>query len=88
MEILQKGVNITCFQKRHFDLAVFFCQEEDICYCEDIQGHKHSFDYQYKDNDWRLFIDSNKTSLKALLLHNENEKPLVLVQRLKKLTKV
>jgi len=37
----------------------------------------HSLDEQYKDDDWRLFIDSNKTSLKAVLFHNGNKKPSV-----------
>ena len=27
----------------------------------------------YKDGGWRLFIDSSKRSLKAVLLHNTNE---------------
>ena len=27
--------------------------------------------------DWRLFIDSSKTSLKAVLLHNGNTKPSI-----------
>ena len=28
---------------------------------------------KYKPNDWRLFIDPSKRSLKYALLHNENE---------------
>ena len=28
-------------------------------------------------DEWRLFIDSNKTSLKAVLLHNGDTKPSV-----------
>lgn len=31
----------------------------------------------YKPNEWRLFIDSSKTSLKAVLLHNGNTLPSV-----------
>ena len=34
-------------------------------------GHKHIA------NEWRLFIDSNKTSLKEVLLHNGNEFPSI-----------
>lgn len=29
--------------------------------------------------EWRLFIDASKTSLKAVLLHNGNVLPLILV---------
>ena len=28
----------------------------------------------YHSNDWRLFIDSSKASLKAVILNNRNEK--------------
>jgi hypothetical protein len=31
----------------------------------------------YKPEEWRLFIDSSKSSLKALLLHNGNVLPLI-----------
>ena len=34
-------------------------------------GHK------YIASEWRLFIDSNKTSLKGILLHNGNEFPSI-----------
>jgi hypothetical protein len=30
------------------------------------------FGVEYKVNEWRLFIDSSKRSLKAVLLHNGN----------------
>ena len=46
---------------------------EGICHCNDICGLMRFLDYEYKASKWRLFIDSNKTSLKALLLHNENK---------------
>ena len=36
-----------------------------------------SLDQQYKADEWRLFIDSNKTRLKAVLLSNGNQKPSV-----------
>ena len=32
---------------------------------------------EYKLENWRLFIDSSKSGLKAVLLHNANEYPLV-----------
>ncbi|GBN20253.1 hypothetical protein AVEN_5086-1 [Araneus ventricosus] len=30
------------------------------------------FDIEYNPSEWRLFIDSSKASLKAVLLHNGN----------------
>ena len=34
-------------------------------------GHKHIA------SEWRLFIDSNKTGLKGVLLHNGNKFPFI-----------
>jgi hypothetical protein len=31
-----------------------------------------TFDVEYNVNEWRLFIDSSKRSLKAVLLHKDN----------------
>ena len=75
--LLQKGVSISFFRKRHIDLASFFSQQDDVCYCNDIYGLMQSLDQQYEPSEWRFFIDSNKTSLKAVLLHNGNKKPSV-----------
>ena len=75
--LLQKGVSITSFRKRHADLAPYFRLEGDTCYCNDINGLMESMDQQYEASEWRLFVDSNKTSLKAVLLHNGNQKPSV-----------
>ena len=44
----------------------------------------NSLDHQYESSDLRLFIDSYKTSLKAVLLHNGNQKPSVPVAYSKK----
>ena len=33
--------------------------------------------YEHNPADWRLFIDSSQTSLKAALLHNGNSKPSI-----------
>src|SRR5215510_3144092 len=34
-------------------------------------------DHEHKTTEWRLYIDSSKTSLKAVLLHNGNKFPPV-----------
>lgn len=34
-------------------------------------------EFEYKSEEWRLFIDGSNASLKAVLLHNGNEKPSV-----------
>ena len=42
-------------------------------YCTDISQLLHKLGVQqYQPEDWRLFIDSSKRSLKCVLLHNGN----------------
>jgi len=38
----------------------------DVCFVMEVLGH------EYNPDQWRLFIDSSKVSLKAVLLHNGN----------------
>ena len=45
---------------------------DNMCYCTDIQGLMSSLGVEHKTEAWRLFIDSSKASLKAVLLHNGN----------------
>ena len=51
----------------------FFSQEGELVYCNDVLGLVKSFNIAYKADEWRLFIDSSKRSLKAVLLHNGNK---------------
>ena len=46
-----------------------FCN--DVCYVMEVLGH------EYNPDQWRLFIDSSKVSLKVVLLHNRNRFPSV-----------
>ena len=64
-------------RKRHVTLANFFTMFSDsdhpsLCYCTDIHGLLQEIGIVYSVLDWRLFIDSSKQSLKAVLLHNGN----------------
>lgn len=75
--LLQKGVKISTFRKRQCMLAVFFSMANDLVYCHDIPGLMNELGLSYKPTEWRLFIDSSTTSLKAVLLFNGNEQPSV-----------
>ena len=64
-------------KKRHVTLANFFAMSSvsdhpSLCYCTDKQGLFQKIGIAYSVLDWRLFIDSSKRSLKAVLLHNSN----------------
>ena len=43
-----------------------------LVHCVDAQGLIKKLVTVYNSNDWRLFIDVSKSSLKAILLHNTN----------------
>ena len=42
-------------------------------YCTDPKGLVEKFGICYNHEEWRIFIDSSKRSLKAVLLHNSNK---------------
>ena len=46
-------------------------------YCPDVHKLMAAMDIKYIPDNWRLFIDSSKLSMKAVLLHKLNEKPPV-----------
>ena len=48
-----------------------------MCFCNDVDGLMMELGYEHKCDEWRLFIDSSKTSLKAVLLHNGNIHPSI-----------
>lgn len=50
-------------------------KEHEFCYCHDVNELFEEMTQPYDPEEWCLFIDSSKTSLKAILLHNGNEKP-------------
>ena len=46
-------------------------------FCKDISSLMETFGIEHNPTEWRLFIDSSKVSLKAVLLHNGNKFPSV-----------
>jgi len=46
-----------------------FCN--DVCSIMEVLGH------EYNSDQWRLFIDLSKVSLKVVLLHNGNKMPSI-----------
>lgn len=61
-----KGVLMDCFET-----------ENGLTYCANIEKLFRYFRYEHRSEEWRLFIDASKTSLKAVLLHNGNRQPSV-----------
>ena len=75
--LLKPGTKISHFQSRHMKFSSLYSQEENVCFCNDISGLMQEIGCCYDPSEWRLFIDSSKASLMAVLLHNGNEKPSI-----------
>uniref|UniRef100_A0A034VUX7 Uncharacterized protein n=1 Tax=Bactrocera dorsalis TaxID=27457 RepID=A0A034VUX7_BACDO len=68
---------MTYYRNRHEPFAKHYRKKDNVCYCNNIPGLFKEFGQPYDSEEWRLFIDSNKLSLKAVLLHNGNKKPSI-----------
>ena len=51
--------------------------QDSLCYCSDIDSLMNELGIQHSPKEWRLFIDSSKSKLKAVLLQNGNDYPSV-----------
>lgn len=73
--LVQESVKVTSQRRRHELFSAFFSFYESLCYCNDIEGLFDLIGIVHVAEEWRLFIDSSSTSLKAVLLHNGNQYP-------------
>jgi len=53
-------------------VGAFFRKEDDLVFCYDVDGVMNALGIKHGPKELRLFIDSSKLSLKAVLLHNGN----------------
>ena len=75
--LLAVGVKVSHFRKRNNDLSRFFTIDGPLCYCNNVNGLFENLSQVHSPRDWRLFIDSSKRSLKAVLLRIGNQKPCI-----------
>lgn len=65
-----EGTSFAWYRHREKDFLSYFFHEGNLVFCSDLEGLMAQFHIQYDSSEWRLFIDSSKRSLKAVLLHN------------------
>jgi hypothetical protein len=75
--LLQKNTNILIFRYWQKDTAHYFSSAGDLVYCTDIDKVMAALGQDHKTDEWRLFVDSSKHSVKAVLLHNGNKNPSI-----------
>ena len=75
--LLQADTRTFFLKYREKEFSELFSEDDDLYYCNDISGLIEALRIEYKLEHWRLFIDSSKSGLKAVLLNNGNEYPSV-----------
>jgi len=73
--LLELKTKVSFYRNRDFEFRKYFVQDKksSLVFCKDVEGLMNVFQpNSYKTSDWRLFIDSSKRSIKAVLLHNTN----------------
>lgn len=72
--LLDPNTTFYWYRNREKEFSPNFTKEGPLVYCNNIQGLFKQLGLEvYDSNDWRLFIDSSKRSLKGVLLHNGNK---------------
>ena len=74
--VLEKAVVVFC-RKRQSDTATYCSVDGDILHWNNIQELMEELRLEHICDQWRLFIDSAKVSLKAMLLYSRNNFPAV-----------
>ena len=65
--LLSPLTKISYYRHREEDFLPYFAQRENCVYCCDIEGLLKELGLKtYDANEWRLFIDSSKRSLKVV----------------------
>ena len=75
--LLAPSTRVTIYRTRSKCFSSYFKKENKFCYCYDVIGLFQEMQQPYDPEEWRLFVDSSKISLKAVLLHIGNEKPSI-----------
>lgn len=73
--LCESDVKVSFYRKRHSSLVPYYSKEDGLVFCNDVNGLMAQLGQNHVAAEWRLFIDSSKSSLKAVLLHNGNELP-------------
>ena len=70
--LLERDVRVSHYRERQRYLIPFFEKKNNLVVCCDVNGLMKCLNLNHDPTEWRLFIDSSKLSLKAVLLHNGN----------------
>ena len=72
---LEPNTKVSFYRNRDREFRKFFTKDKEtsLVYWTDVKGLMNQLKKDtYEDEDWRLFIDSSKRSIKGVPLHNTN----------------
>ena len=75
--LLRQDTKVCVYRGRHEEFKDFFSQEDDVVFCNDVCSIVEVLGREYNPDQWLVFIDSSKVSLKVVLLHKGNRFPSV-----------
>ena len=75
--LLHLSVKVTAFRTRDQEFEQFSKPVGYFTYCKDTDGLMDAVHVRHSPEQWRLFIDVSKTSLRAVLLRNGNKLPSI-----------
>jgi len=75
--LLRQDSKVCFYLWRHEEYKDFFSLEDGVVFCNDVCSVMDVLGHEYNPDQWRLFIDLSKVSLKVVLLHNGNRFPSV-----------
>ena len=75
--LLADGVSISKYRDRQQQLESFYFVDGNLVVCPKVHELMPALKITYDSSEWRLFIDSPKTSVKTVLLHNGNTMPSI-----------
>jgi len=81
-------MKITLYRYRPKNLEEFFTMEGTVVACKAVDDFFKALNMNHCSDEWRLFIDSSKVSLKAVLLQNGNVFPSIPIAHAFKIKKV
>ena len=76
-DLLRQDTKLCSYRVRHEVFKDFFSLEDGVVFCNDVCSVMEVLAHENNPDQWRLFIDSSKVSLKVVLLHNGNRFPSV-----------
>ena len=71
--LLTPGTSFAWYRKRKKHFNPYFSEDGELVCCSNINGLLSPFKVQHLAENWRVFIDSSKRSIKAVLLHDGNK---------------